>query len=315
VRAPGGLLTPGLITGMSTRVFRTSAKTMTTLDEAARRRAEALPCWKGAVTAEPVAGGMSNRNFRVSHQGERFFVRIGDDAPEHHVSRADEIAASLAAAAAGLGPALVHAEPGATVFRWIDGRTLTPADVRDPVMLPRIVELLHRVHREVGRHLRGRLLAFWVFHAMRDYVARLGAERFLPAIDTLETAVQPIELVFGHNDLLAANLVDDGARLWLIDWEYAGYNTPLFDLANLASNNELSAAMAERLLALYFGSPADDDLRRRFAAMTAASLLRETLWSMVAERQSTIECDFAAYSALNLARFEAAFVNFQQKTW
>ena len=54
----------------------------------------------------------------------------------------------------------------------------------------------------------------------------------------LELAVGPVDLVFGHNDLLAGNFIDDGRRVWLIDWDYAGFNSPLFDLANLASNNE-----------------------------------------------------------------------------
>jgi len=282
------------------------------LTAAARAQAEGLACWRGTVTAEPVPGGMSNRNFRVRDAGAAFFVRIGEDAPEHHVSRADEMAASRAASAAGLAPELVHAEPGALVFRWIDGRSLTPADVRRPEMLPRIAELLRRAHHEVGRHLRGRVLAFWVFHSLRDYVARLGEERFAAAIDALEAAVQPVELVFGHNDLLAANIIDDGERLWLIDWEYAGYNTPLFDLANLASNNELEAEATRHLLALYFGRAPEGDLRRRFAAMTAASLMREMLWSMVAERQSTIECDFKSYTEAQRPRYEAAYGLWQE---
>ena len=285
---------------------------MTELIEPARRRAESLSCWRTRVAAEPVPGGMSNRNFRVIDAGESFFVRIGDDIAEHHVSRADEIAASRAAFAAGIAPALIHAEPGATVFRWIDGRTLTPEAVRAPDMLPRIAELLRHVHREVGRHLRGRVLAFWVFHALREYEARLGSRSFGDAVDVLEAAVQPVEIVFGHNDLIAGNFIDDGSRLWLVDWEYAGYNTPLFDLAGLASNGELGDEAAARLLEFYFERPVDDALRRRFAAVTAASLLRETLWSMVAERESTIDFDFADYTSKNLERYERAWRRFAE---
>jgi thiamine kinase-like enzyme len=272
----------------------------------ARRRAEALPCWRGPVTADPVAGGMSNRNFRVRDAGADFFVRIGEDIVEHNVSRADEIAASRAAALAGIAPPLVHAEPGAMVFRWIDGAPMTPERVRDLATLPRVAALLRRAHREVGRHLRGRTLAFWVFHALRDYGARLGDASLLPTIDALEAAVQPVELVFGHNDLVPGNLIDDGARLWLIDWEYAGYNTPLFDLAGLAANNDLDAALAAELLALYYGRRADAILERSFAAITAAALMREVLWSRVAERESTIEFDFASYTRTNEAKFAAA---------
>jgi len=95
-----------------------------------------------------------------------------------------------------------------------------------------------------------------------------------------------------------------------LDWEYAGFNSPLFDLGGLASNSELSPEQAEQVLSLYFAKSVDDQLRRRAAAMTAASLLRETMWSMVSEIHSTVDFDYAAYTAENLRRFEAAYTAF-----
>ena len=138
---------------------------------------------------------------------------------------------------------------------------------------------------------------------------RLAAElpRYLAAAERLERMVGPVEIVFGHNDLLAANLIDDGARLWLVDWEYGGFNSPLFDLGGLASNNELPPALEERLLELYFEAPVSDDLRRRYHAMKCASLLREAMWSMVSEIHLSIEFDYEAYTAENLDRFERAY--------
>ncbi len=111
--------------------------------------------------------------------------------------------------------------------------------------------------------------------------------------------------MFGHNDLLAANLIDDGIRLWLVDWEYGGFNSPLFDLGGLASNNELSPDPEDWLLETYFGAPVTDDLRRRYAAMKCASLLREAMWSMVSELHLTVDFDYQAYTAENLRRFES----------
>jgi thiamine kinase-like enzyme len=157
---------------------------------------------------------------------------------------------------------------------------------------------------------------FWVFHVVRDYghSLREGSSRHLGILDDLlaraarlEAAIGPIDVVFGHNDLLAANFIDDGERLWLVDWEYAGFNSPLFDLGGLASNSEFSREQAEAALELYFGRPVDDDLRRRAAGMTAASLLRETMWSMVSEIHSTVDFDYEAYTAENLRRFELAY--------
>ena len=100
----------------------------------------------------------------------------------------------------------------------------------------------------------------------------------------------------------AANLLDDGRRLWLIDWEYGGWNDALFDLANLATNNELDDAGENELLRLYHGTAADQPMRRRFGAMKVASLLREALWSVVSETRLALDVDYVAYSEENLER-------------
>jgi len=279
-------------------------------------RVAELEIWFGRVEPLPLTGGITNQNFTVEDRGRRYVVRVGSDIPVHGVVRANELAASRAAHEAGLSPAVVHAEPGIVVFDFIEGRTFTPDDIRNPANLERLVDMVRHCHRDIPQYLRGPGAMFWVFHVVRDYghTLREGASRHLPILGDLlaraaqlEAAVGPIDVVFGHNDLLAANFIDDGKRLWLVDWEYAGFNSPLFDLGGLASNSELPPAQAEQILSLYFGKPVDDVLRRRAAAMTAASLLRETMWSMVSEIHSTVDFDYAAYTAENLRRFEVTY--------
>lgn len=288
--------------------------------ESAAARAAQLSCWRGPVEPRPLHGGITNRNFLVEDGGRRYFVRIGDDIPVHGVRRFNERAAARAAAAAGLSPAVVHAEPGALVTAFVEGRTWEPEDIRAPGNLPRIVELVRRCHEELPRHLRGSVLMFWVFHVLRDYAATLREDGSpyrarLPELsaraERLEAAVGPIRVVFGHNDLLAANFIEDDTRLWLVDWDYAGFNSPLFDLANLASNSEFEPGQENALLAAYFGAPPDAARIRGFEAMKCASLLRETMWSMVSELHSDLDFDYAAYSAENLARFERAWARFE----
>ena len=149
-------------------------------------------------------------------------------------------------------------------------------------------------------------------HRLRTDGSRLADElpRLLSAAEALESAVGPIDLVFGHNDLLAANFLEDGGRLWLIDWEYAGWGSPLFDLGGLASNNALAEDQERWMLETYFGR-SDEGLWRSYAAMKCASLLRETLWSAVSEIHSTLDFDYEAYTAKNAARFDAAFAGFR----
>ena len=279
-------------------------------------RVAGLACWSGVVAPEPLTGGITNKNYVVRDRGQRFVVRIGDDIPVHQVMRFNELSASLAAAAVGLSPPVIHHEPGVLVLGFVEGKTLAAEDVRQRPMLRRILPLLRLCHREMPRHLRGPALIFWVFHILRDYAAtiREGKSRWIPELErllaaatTLEAAVGPIEVVYGHNDLLPANFIDDGQRLWLIDWDYAGFNSPLFDLGNLCSNNEVASADEDWLLEAYFERPLDADLRRRYRAMKCASLLRETLWSMVSEIHSTLDFDYVAYTRDYLARFERAF--------
>ena len=289
-----------------------------TADEA-RAQVAALPIWRGPVDPVPLGGGITNHNFTVDEGGRRWVVRVGGDIPWHGIVRANELAASRAAAAAGLSPTVRHAEPGILVLEHLDARPLGEADVRDPANRARLVELIRRCHHEVARHLRGPGFMFWVFHVVRDYAHTLreaGSPHTprLPALaalaERLERAVGPVEIVFGHNDLLPANILDDGSRLWLVDWEYAGFNSPLFDLGGLASNALMPAADAHALLEVYLGRPLDDATRYRAQAMTCASLLREAMWSMVSELRSTLAFDYAAYTRTNLDRLDAALAVF-----
>ena len=291
-----------------------------TLSERSLSRVASLEIWFGQVDPRPLAGGITNKNFIVEDRGRRYVVRVGSDISVHGIVRANELAASKAAHLAGLSPRVVHAEPGILVLDFIDGRTFTPEDVRNPANLERLIDMVRRCHCDIPQYLRGPAAMFWVFHVMRDYAHTLreGSSHYLSQLPDLlgraarlEAAVGPIDVVFGHNDLLAANFIDDGQRLWLVDWDYAGFNSPLFDLGGLASNSELPSGQTEQALSLYFGKPVDDQLRRSASAMTAASLLRETTWSMVSEIYSTVDFDYATYTAENLRRFGAAYAAFE----
>ena len=279
----------------------------------------ALPCWSGKVTAATLGGGITNLNFVVQDGARKAVVRIGDDIPLHHILRHSELAASRAAALAGVSPAVLYHEPGALVIAFVEGRTLTAADFQDAGLRAEAVALVKTAHRMIPHHLRGPAQMFWAFHVIRDYAATLheGASRhagLLPALLTqaarLEAAVGPVDLVFGHNDLLPANFIHDGTRLWLIDWDYAGFNSPLFDLGGFAANNGLTAAQEHDLLTLYFGRAPDAGLWAAYRAMKAAAALRETLWSMVSETNSTLDFDYAAYTASNLATYHASYDDF-----
>ncbi len=281
----------------------------------------ALPIWQGPLRMQPLDGGLTNLNMLVQDDVRRAVVRLGQDIPVHHIMRFNELNASRAAQAAGVSPAVIYHAPGALVIDYIEGRTLEAQDFRDNSVLDQAVALMARAHRDIPNHHRGPALTFWVFHVIRNYAATLrqANSRHAPVFaallheaTALETAVGPIDLVFGHNDLLAANFLLDTSRMWLIDWDYAGFNSPLFDLGGLAANTGLSEVQETRMLTHYFETAPDLALWRRYRAMKAAAALREALWSMVSEVFSDIDFDYSTYTQTQLTTYRAAFDAFRQ---
>ena len=281
----------------------------------ARNIAAGLECWSGPVDPIRLEGGISNQNFLVEDGGRKYVVRVNGDVPVHGVLRGNDVTCNRAAATVGVAPDVVHAEAGAVVVDFIEGRTLGEEDVREQRHLERILPLIRRTHRDAFRVIRGPVCAFWPFRVCRDYAlfleengSRMNSriEALRAANDRLEAIVGPITPVLGHNDLLAANFIDDGDRIWLIDWEHAGISSPLFDLANLSANNGLSREQQIWLLTNYFERPPDSELVRRFDAMKCASLLREAMWSMVSEISSDLDFDYISYTEEYLDRFDDA---------
>jgi thiamine kinase-like enzyme len=271
----------------------------------------ALPCWTGDAQAEPLSGGLSNEIWKVTDSAGAHVLRFCDEYPFHHVSRAREAMTSRAAHAAGFAPAVEYTAPGVMVTAFLEARTWGPEDLQaDPA---RIALFLRKFHHDMPAHISGEAYLFWVFHVIRDYARTLDASphaadlpRFLRLCAALEAVQVPLPIIFGHNDLLPANILEEGSRLWLIDYEYAGYSTALFDLAGAASNARMSPEQARVLLETYFGKPADADLLRAFEAMKCASLLRETMWAMVSHLHlSAPGADYAAYIIQNRAGLAA----------
>ncbi len=278
------------------------------------KRIHSIPFWTSTISAEPLKGGLSNESFTVTQGDEKFVVRFGKDYPFHHVSRQREIMAARAAFDAGFAPEVVYSEPGVMISRFIDGRTYDGADVR--ANISRITQIVSKFHTQMPLCVSGAGYMFWVFHVIRDYARTLneGKSRmsghmaeYLELSQEMETAQQALPIVWGHHDFLPANFIDDGKRLWIIDFEYAGFSTPMFDLAGIASNAEFDTDQADELLELYFGQAPDDTIRKSHAAMQCASLLREAMWSMVSELHlDTPGVDYVAYTTENLNRLVIA---------
>ena len=202
------------------------------------------PLADGVVTA--IEGGLSNRAWRLEAHGQRWFVRLGHPQAERlGVDRQSECALLRTVSVAGLAPEVLACEPaaGLLVTRFIDGNTWGAPDASIDDNIRRVAERLRLLHslpvphgiRAVdyarqGRHLAASLPA-------PDAAARALQARAAEAFARIGAGRHPATLC--HNDLHHLNLVDDGARLWLVDWEYGGCGDPLFDLAGFLALHEL----------------------------------------------------------------------------
>ena len=286
----------------------------------AEERVRALDVWRGLKSIVALKGGVSNASFTVIDATGKYVARVGEDYPFHQVSREREAIASRAAHQAGLSPEVVHTAPGIMVVRYLEARTYTEADVRSNAV--RAVEIVKRCHAEMGKNIPGQGAIFWVFQILRDYAHTVKAgqhrhakdlPRLMAISDELEAAQVPLPIIFGHHDLLPSNFMDDGKRLWLIDWEYGAFGTAMFDLANIASNNSFDEAGEILILESYFGGHPPQSTIRAFHAMKAASALREAIWGMVSELHLNAPgVDYAAYAAEYLGRFERVYADYRK---
>ena len=277
---------------------------------------QSIPIWNNEISIKTLDGGITNENFLVEEHNKKYVVRLGNDIPEHLVSRSNELIVSKAASNAGISPKVIYHSHGILVLDYIKSITLSSEGVRKNIKS--IIPLIKKIHYEIPKNLYGQSVIFWVFHVIRNYVKFLNDNKSLhikilsnliSKSELLEKNSSPYEIVFGHNDLLPANFLDDGSKIWVIDWEYAGFNTPLFDLGGLSSNNDFSYKEEIYLLENYFENKINDKLLLQYNSLKCASLLRETMWSMVSELTSKIDFNYAEYTEENLSKFNQAFKN------
>ncbi|MGB5104980.1 MAG: phosphotransferase [Steroidobacteraceae bacterium] len=207
---------------------------------------------------EIVPGGLSNHAWRAGHAGESCFIRLGaSDAERLGVDRASECRMLAIAAAAGLAPQVIACDPASRllVTRFVPGRHWSRTDAGDPRNLRRLGESLQRLHA-LPPTTDVRRLDFPVQAAQLE--AGLAQHESIPvalqgpaqgALEVLHARQAPVTLC--HNDLHHLNVIDDGGRLWLVDWEYSGAGDPLFDLAGLICLHQLSGALRAAFLEAY----------------------------------------------------------------
>jgi thiamine kinase-like enzyme len=266
--------------------------------------------WPGREAAiEVLGGGLTNHNFKVTLDGgEAYAIRIAGAGTELlGIDRQVEHGASLMAAAAGVGPEVIAFVDDCLVTRFVDGEIVPLERMRTPEALRRVAEALQAIHGSPP--IAGRFDSFEVVERYRDTtLARGGSvpDRYEPALAVARRIARAHGRVTErpcHNDLLNANFIDDGERLRIVDWEYAGMGDPYFDLANFSINHGLDEEQSRFLLEAYFGEVRDGD-ERAVTRMRYMSDFREAMWGVVQAAVSELDVDFEAYAAEHFERLE-----------
>jgi thiamine kinase-like enzyme len=262
-----------------------------------------------------LSGGLTNQNFKVTTPAGVFVARLLSDGGELlGIDREHEYRNSVIAAAAGIGAPVIEYRPAdrVLVLGFIEGRTLTSADVAEPATLARIGRACATLH-QAGRFAGD----FDMFNVQAAYYATAtaagmtipaGYDDFMPAFQAAgrALAVSAEGTVPCNNDLLAANFIDDGERIWLIDYEYSGNNDPCFELGNIAGECGLDTDALAALVTAYYGRPRPSRMARA-QLFTMVSRYGWTLWGAIQHATSRLDFDFWSWG---MERFEAAAAGF-----
>jgi thiamine kinase-like enzyme len=262
-----------------------------------------------------LAGGLTNRNYKVSTPDGTFVARVFVTGTELlAIDRDAEYQNTAAAAAAGAGPPVVEYRPrdGMLVIGYIEGRTLGNEDLAVPGNIPRVARACRRLHGA-----KPFINTFDIFEIQRAYHGVVRARGFrrpagyddlMPRFEAARRALAavPERLVPCNNDLLAGNFIDDGDRLWLIDYEYSGNNDPCFELGNIWAECRLTLDGLAELVGEYYGGRRRSKIARA-RLLGLAGKYAWTLWGAIQAGSSPLDVDFWSWA---MERYEGAAEGF-----
>jgi thiamine kinase-like enzyme len=275
---------------------------------------DAVPCTAARPrSVEVLSGGLTNTNLKVTTPAGVFVVRIPAAGPGLlGIDRDVEHLNSVAAAEAGVGAPVLHYRPGAGLtVGFVPGRTLSDADLHDPAVLGRVAAACRQLH--AGPRFVNDFDMFEVQARYRAIVAEHGF-RLPPRYDEFAGRLADVRAALGprthtvpcNNDLLAENLLDDGERVRIIDYEYSGNNDACFELGNIWSEATLPPDLLDVLVAAYFGRPAPVQVARaRLFGLVAK--YGWMLWASIQAATSPLDFDFWAWG---LEKYDRAVAEF-----
>ncbi len=264
---------------------------------------------------EDLSGGLTNRNVKITTPTGVYVARCCDTSTSLlGIDRENEYANSKAAERAGVGAPVIDYRPdlGILLLGFVPGKTLSNEDFARPGVIAKVAAGCRALHS--GPRFRDdfdmfelqpgylkviRDNGFRIPAAYPTYAAQFAAIREALAAD--DTTVPC------NNDLLAANFVEDGDRVWLIDYEYSGNNDPCFELGNIWRECRLSLDQLDELVSAYYGRAVRHKIARARLQGTV-SQYGWTLWGCIQNGASALDFDFWDWA---MERFDAAVAEFR----
>jgi len=277
-----------------------------------------------ALEIKELTGGITNKNYKITVDEESFVLRLGGNETKYlGIDRQVEYECSRLAAQIGVAPEPIAflAPEGYILARFISGKSISAEEIGTEENIRKVVESMKAYH--ALDFFPGSFSPFRVAEEYREIARSFNVrlpekmDWYLEKSSEIEKAMyrrEPIQLRPCHNDLLNGNFIDDGNRIRILDWEYAGMGDIFFDLGNFAIQHEFNDEQDEILMKVYFGNPTDSQ-RAHQKLMKIMSDLREAMWSQVQIGVSQLDFDYAGYGQKYFERFETNTSNNDYQKW
>lgn len=285
-------------------------------DEEITRRLDLIDAVAGVPRhVEDLPGGLTNRNVKVTTPHGVYVARCTDPSSNLlGIDRDQECFNSRAAEQAGVGAQVVDYRPdlGVLLIAFLNGTALSNGDFQRPGVVGKAASAIRRLH--AGPRFSG---DFNMFELQPSYLKTVQGNGFRMPADYLDNAdrFRSIAEVLTrtdrttvpcHNDLLAANFIEDGDAMWLIDYEYSGNNDPCFELGNVWSECGLTLDQLDELVTAYYGKR----LRHKIARARLQGIVSKygwTLWGCIQNGASALDFDFWSWA---MERYDGAVAEF-----
>jgi len=276
------------------------------------------------LTVTELTGGITNKNYKITVDGESYVLRMGGNETKYlGIDRKIEYECSLLASQIGIAPEpTAFLEPeGYIVARFISGKGIPAEEIGTEENIKRVLESMKAYH--ALEYFPGSFSPFRVAEEYKKTALSFNVKLpekmdwYLEKSSEIEKAMygrEPLQTRPCHNDLLNLNFIDDGTRIRILDWEYAGMGDISFDLGNFAVQHEFNDEQDEILLRVYFGDPTDLH-RAHLKLMKIMSDLRESMWGMVQVGVSKLDFDYVGYAQKYFDRYEASTSGGEYQNW